>query len=384
MAANLVLPERPKILVITLRRLGDVLLTTPLLRTLRRRWPDAELDTLVFRGSDGILQGNPDLDRVLTMPQRPSARESLALIGQLWRRYDLVISTQAGDRPTFYAWVAGRFRVGLLPFPGRDGAWWKRFIHHRTVQADPDQHRVEELRQFARALGIESWSDLVCPQGSSADEIALAGPYAVLHANPMFRYRRWSDDGWRTLARGLATRGLRVVATEGPDPEERVYLDALWGAADVPIRRVRLDWPALTALLQGASVYVGPDTSVTHLAAGTGCPTVALYGPARPKQIGPWPVGGLDQAWNDVGTIQHQGNVWLVQNPLPCMPCDKLGCDRHLNSHSRCLDELSPRQVLAAVDQALSAYRHDGSRRVPEGGAAVQTPVSKNLLQQQT
>jgi heptosyltransferase-3 len=384
MAANLVLPERPKILVITLRRLGDVLLTTPLLRTLRRRWPEAKLDTLVFRGSDGILKGNPDLDCVVTMPQGPTLRESLALIGQLWRRYDLVISTQAGDRPTFYAWVAGRFRVGLLPFPGRDGAWWKRFIHHRGVQADPDTHRVEELRQFARTLGIESWSDLVCPQGSSADQIAPTGRYAVLHANPMFRYRRWSDDGWRTLARGLAMRGLSVVATEGPDPKERAYLDALWGGADVPIMRVRLDWPALTALLQGASVYVGPDTSVTHLAAGSGCPTVALYGPARPKVIGPWPVGGLAQPWNDVGTIQRQGNVWLVQNPLSCMPCDKLGCERHLDSHSQCLDELSSRQVLAAVDQALAARRQADFQATGEGGAAVQTPVSKRLLQQQT
>src|SRR4051812_1158804 len=99
MAANLVLSERPRILVITLRRLGDVLLTTPLLRTLRGRWPGAKLDTLVFRGSDGILQGNTDLNCVVIMPQRPSAWESLVLIGQLWRRYDLVISTQAGDRP---------------------------------------------------------------------------------------------------------------------------------------------------------------------------------------------------------------------------------------------------------------------------------------------
>jgi heptosyltransferase-3 len=384
MAANLVLPERPRILVITLRRLGDVLLTTPLLRTLRRRWPGAWLDTLVFRGSDGILQGNPDLDGVLTMPQRPSVRESLAIMGQLWRRYDLVISTQAGDRPTFYAWVAGRFRVGLLPFPGRDGDWWKRFIHHRGVQADPEMHRVEELRQFARALGIESWSDLVCPQGASADGIAPDGPYAVLHANPMFRYRRWSDEGWRGLARGLVMRGLSVVATEGPDPEERAYLDALWGGAGVPIIRVQLDWAGLTALLQDAAVYVGPDTSVTHLAAASGCPTVALYGPARPKQIGPWPVGGLTQPWSDVGTIQRRGNVWLVQNPLPCMPCDKLGCERHLNSHSQCLDDLSPHQVLAAVDQALAAPRQAPFKAAVEGGAAVQTPVSKSLLQQQT
>jgi heptosyltransferase-3 len=384
MAADFALPERPKILVITLRRLGDVLLTTPLLRTLRRRWPDARLDTLVFRGSDGILQGNPDVDGVLTMPQRPSAQESLALIRRLWRRYDLVVSTQAGDRPTFYAWVAGRFRVGLLPFPGRDGAWWKRFIHHRTVQTDPDMHRVEELRRFARTLGIENWSDLVCPQGASVDEVVPDPPYAVLHANPMFRYRRWSDEGWLTLARGLVERGLSVFATEGPDLAERAYLDALWGAAAVPVTRVRLDWPRLAALLQGAAVYVGPDTSVTHLAAGSGCPTVALYGPARPAVIGPWPVGGLAQPWNDVGTIQRRGNVWLLQNPLPCMPCDKLGCERHLESHSRCLDELPVQQVLAAVDQALGSPAQAAPPTMMRDGAAVQTPVWKGLLRQPT
>jgi heptosyltransferase-3 len=384
MAANLILPERPKILVITLRRLGDVLLTTPLLRTLRQRWPHAELDTLVFRGSDRILKGNPDLNRILTMPQRPSVRESLALIRQLWRRYDLAVSTQAGDRPTYYAWLAGRFRVGLLPFPGRDGGWWKRFIHHRGIQADPEMHRVEELRQFARALGIPGWSDLVCPQGSSAGDIAPAGPYAVLHANPMYRYKRWSEDGWRTLAQELVRRGLSVVATEGRDPEERAYVEALWGGAGVPIvrERGRLDWAGLTALLEGAAVYVGPDTSMTHLAAGSGCPTVALYGPTRPKLIGPWPVGGLVRPWNDVGSIQHQGNVWLVQNPLPCMPCDKLGCARHLESHSQCLDELSPRQVLAAVDQALSARRVTTLGLARNDGAATPEPASKSLLQQ--
>jgi heptosyltransferase-3 len=383
--ANLVLPERPKILVITLRRLGDVLLTTPLLRTLRTRWPGATLDALVFRGSDRILKGNPDIDRVLTMAEGPSARESLALIGQIWRGYDLAISTQAGDRPTFYACVAGRSRLGLLPFPGRDGAWWKRFAHHVGVQADPEMHRIEELRQFARALGIASWSDLVCPIGGSADAIAPTGPYAVLHASPMYRYKRWSDEGWRALARGLVERRLSVVTTEGRDPAERAYVDALWDSADVPVvrERGRLDWAGLTALLESASVYVGPDTSMTHLAAGSGCPTVALYGPTRPKLIGPWPVGGLAQPWNDIGTIQRQGNVWLVQNPLPCMPCDQLGCERHLESHSQCLDELSPRQVLVAVDQALAAGRHAGLQAA-KGGAAGQTPVSKSLLQQQT
>ena len=66
------LPANPRILVITLRRLGDTLLTTPLVRILRRGFPQATLDMLVFHGSDGILEGNPDLDNILSIPQRLS------------------------------------------------------------------------------------------------------------------------------------------------------------------------------------------------------------------------------------------------------------------------------------------------------------------------
>ena len=349
------LPERPRILVVTLRRLGDVLLTTPLVRTIRRGFPQARLELLVFRGSERILKGNPDIDNVITIPERPSAGETLALVRRLWRRYDLAVTTQAGDRPTFYAVVAGRRRVGLIPHVGETGAWWKRHAHHIPVAAEPDRHRVTQLLALASALGLEHAPDIVCPQGSSAAEVAPPGPYAVVHANPFYRYKRWNDLGWRGLARGLAQRGLAVVATEGRDPAERAYVDALWDPAGPPVvrERGRLDWAGLTALLRGAAVYIGPDTSMTHLAAGSGCPTIALYGPTSPRLIGPWPVGGLSTPWYQAGTIQNRNNVWVVQNPLPCLPCEQLGCERHLDSYSRCLDELSAGAVLIAVDQAL-------------------------------
>jgi heptosyltransferase-3 len=176
---------------------------------------------------------------------------------------------------------------------------------------------------------------------------------------PNYRIRNWTDEGWRSLARALAERGLTVVATGGPDAAEKEYLDRIWNGASPPIVRRDgvLGWPQLTELLRGACVFVGPDTSMTHLAAGAGAPTVALYGPASPSIIGPWPIGGLATPWARSGTIQNRGNVWVVQNPLPCMPCDKLGCEGHLNSYSRCLDELPARQVLAAVDQALASAR---------------------------
>jgi heptosyltransferase-3 len=180
----------------------------------------------------------------------------------------------------------------------------------------------------------------------------------VLHPHPLYHYKRWNNAGWQELAPALAARGLDVVVTQGRDAEESAYVDRLFGDNAFVIReRGRLDWAGLTALLKGAAVYIGPDTSVTHLAAASGCPTVALYGPTSPRLIGPWPVGGLDRPWAPSGRVQRRGNVWVVQNPLPCLPCEQLGCDRHLESRSQCLDELGVDQVLVAIDQALHGRR---------------------------
>ena len=352
-AQRLALPARPRILVITLRRLGDVLLTTPLIRSIRRGFAGARVDVLVFRGSEAILEGNPDIDRIITVSERPLIGETLARVCALFRRYDLAVSTQPGDRPTFYALVAGRRRVSFVPAPGETGAAWKRHVHHITLAPRPDTHRVTQLMALARALGLDSQPEIVPPLRHASCPPARK-PYAVLHANPFYRYKRWTDAGWQAVARGLAQRGLTLVATEGPDPAERAYLDRVWSGAGPPVSRLRLSWPELASLLRDAAVYVGPDTSTTHLAAATGCPTIALYGPTSPRLIGPWPVGGLREPWDHAGTIQHRGNVWVVQNPQPCLPCEKLGCEGHLESFSRCLDELPANQVLAAVDRALA------------------------------
>jgi heptosyltransferase III len=349
------LPAQARVLVITLRRLGDVLLTTPLIRTVRRALPEATLETLVFRGSEGILAGNPDLDSVITMSERPSPRETFGLFRRLWRRYDLVIATQRGDRPTFFALLAGRRRVALVPREGETGAWWKRHAHQVPVAATPDVHRVTQLLSLATAIGLKPVAEVVCPPGRPS-ESAPRSPYAVLHPGPLYRYKRWNDLGWRQLAHALTERGLAVAVTGGPDAAERGYLDSLWPGADQTVHRLdgQLDWPQLAGLLAAAKVYVGPDTSMTHLAAACGCPTVAVFGPTNPRLIGPWPVGGLAEPWAHGRTVQRRGNVWVIQHPLPCLPCEKLGCEGHLSSRSQCLDDLAAPVVLAAVEQALS------------------------------
>jgi len=356
------LPDRARILVVTLRRLGDVLLTTPLIRSLRRAFPEAKIAALVFAGTEGILDGNPDLDSLVVAPARPSAGETLALARRLWRRYDLAISTHGGDRPMLFAWAAAPRRIGPVE-PRGFAARLARLAFDRTVAADHALHRVDDVLRLADALGIARVPQVVGPAGAMRPETRPARPYAVIHAGPMFRYKRWTVEGWRQLAAALARRGLDLIGTGGPAPAERVYLDEVW-APESPVRRLdgRLSWPDLSATIAGAQVYVGPDTSVTHLAAASGCPTVALYGPTDPRIWGPWPAAGLDRPWERAGTVQRRGNVWLVQNPLPCMPCQLEGCARHIESHSQCLDEMPVRQVLGAVEEAL-ASRSD--RRMP-------------------
>jgi heptosyltransferase-3 len=346
------LPPRPRILIVVLRRLGDVLLTTPLIRSLRRAWPEATIDALVFADTAGILAGNPDINRVIAMPMRPSAVQSLALAARLWRQYDLAVSTQSGDRPTGFAVIAGCVRVAPVEstFNGR----FKRTLLHRSVATTSGVHRVEEMLRLADALGIARVPELVPPRGGEIDALP-GGDYAVIHAAPMFRYKQWHQSGWRELAAALVARGLAVIATGGPAESELRYLDDVWNGAQVTRLDGMLDWPQLAGLLSKARVFIGPDTSVTHLAAASGCPTVALYGPTDPRLWGPWPVGGLASDWAATGKIQQRGNVWLVQNALPCTPCQLEGCERRLDSHSTCLAELPAAQVVGAVEQAITA-----------------------------
>jgi heptosyltransferase III len=352
--ARIDLPTRPRILVIALRRLGDVLLTTPLIASLRRAWPDAIIDALVFADTAGILEGNPDINTIVRMPAQRTLAQSLALAARLWRRYDLAISTQSGDRPTFFAFVAGRSRVALVDQTLKGQV--KQKLLDRSVAYVRGVHRVEEMLRFADVLGIERVPYLVAPRARDSDAVPQ-GDYAVIHAAPMFRYKQWTTQGWRDLAAVLAARGMNVVATGGPSPDEHAYLDEVWSGAAVMRLDGKLDWAQLSDLLAKARVFIGPDTSVTHLAAATGVPTIALYGPTDPRLWGPFPTGGLTPIWAATGKIQQRGNVSLVQNALPCTPCQLEGCERRLDSTSACLDELTSGQVIEAIDQALRSKR---------------------------
>jgi heptosyltransferase-3 len=355
------------VLVVSLRYMGDVLLTTPLIRSIKRGHPEAAVDVLVFAGAAGMLEGNPDVRHVLTVSERPGREERAALLQTLReggrRRYDWAVVAETGDRPHVYGWLAARRRAGLVP-PALGKRWWKQLTLARAVCFAPDDARMDAYRQLAQALDVPWCPDIVAPSAGTAAEswqqrfgVDLAGlPYAVLHLAPRFRYKRWHESGWRAAMQWLHDQGLQVVLTGGTDAQERAYVDALVQATGLPVVDLcgRLRFAETADLLRGARLYLGPDTATTHLAAACGTPTLALFGPTDPRLWGPIPQAGLPQPYEKVAPIQRRGQVILLQEPsLVCVPCQQEGCERHRESYSACLDAMEAGRVVQAAGELL-------------------------------
>lgn len=350
------------VLVIVTRRIGDVLLTTPLIRSLKRAWPDVAIDVLVFAGTEGVLAGNADIRRVLTIAERPDWRAHLGLAATIARRYDVALSVVPSDRPTVYAWLAGRWRAGLVVAERKHR--WKTWLFNRWVPFDNvDTHTVLMHLALARALGIAPCYEVVTAWNSTDRAelerqlpFGLAEPYAVLHTYPKFNYKMWRLEAWVELAGQLQARGLRIVLSGGRDDAELAYVDRvarqIAGAVNVA---GKLTLSQTACLLQQARAYLGPDTAVTHMAAAAGVPVVCLYGPTNPVKWGPWPHGYASAVnpWRRLGT-QRVNNVTLVQGTPACVPCFNEGCDRHIASYSDCLQQLPVSRVAAALTAALA------------------------------
>lgn len=353
-----------KILVVAPRRIGDVLLTTPLIRSLRRAWPEAKIDALVFAGTEGILASNPDINQVITVAQRPALLQRLHFLLRLWRGYDLALSMIPGDRPTLYARIAGKHCVGLVAEGGNQQ--WKRWLLSQSAQFDNlNTHTVLMNLKLADLLGVPRCHEVVAAW-NAPDETALhrvlpfdpeAQAYAVLHVHPMYVYKAWRREAWVELANWLNEQGMRVVLTGGKSADEVAYVRDLLGL--LPHGSVdvagKLSLAGVACLLSKARAYVGPDTVVTHLAAAVGTPTVALFGPSNPVKWGPWPKG-YDEDRNpyQMRGTQRVNNVVLLQGSGDCVPCMEEGCERHIASLSDCLQRLPAVSAITALRELLN------------------------------
>lgn len=354
-----------KILVIVTNALGDVLLTTPLIRSVRRAYPNAVLHALVYDEASGILEGNPDIDAVIPLRPRPTSAESFAILRRIWRAYDLALTSQTGDRPVLYSILAGKSRFAVVPGDRFRYRWKRWFVTGAAPLDTVSLHTVLQNLQLADLLEIPRCFDVVVPR--VADDVHVLNrilpmdwqqeAYVLLHTSPKFRYKYWTVKGWRALIEYLYDKGVKVVITASADRNQLAYVNDV--IAEIKARTInlagQLTLAELSTLARHAALFVGTDTVITHIAAAVGTPTVALFGPSRPLVWGPWPKGYSEDRSPYVNhqPMQRVRNVLLLQGIGACVPCNLEGCERHIESRSDCLQFMPASRVISAADTML-------------------------------
>jgi heptosyltransferase-3 len=309
-----------------------------------------------------MLRGNPAVSEVIEVPARLGFAGGWRLLKRLFRRYDLALVAQPSDRAHLFALVAARVRSGLVPEQGGSN-WWKKALLRHAVVIGGDrgsEHVVAEKMRLLAPWGGASTALRVVPPAPADLPARLQsqlGPSpVVVHAPSMWAYKQWPLEHYRTLVAGLLAAGHQVVLTGSASPRDQECVAALrdLGAAPALLDASgQLDFNQLRALLDRAALYIGPDTSVSHLAASVGVPVLAVFGPTNPQRWAPWPARG-EPRFARVVPIQQVGNVTLFQGSQGCVPCGRAGCEDHHHSRSDCLQSIAGEGVLQEALRRLA------------------------------
>jgi lipopolysaccharide heptosyltransferase II len=350
-----------KILLVRLRLIGDVVFTTPILRGLRRRFPNAHLTYLVEPLAEPVVRGNPHLSAVWTVPRRPGfqrVRDDLALARRLRREhFDVAIDLHGGPRSAWLTWASrAPMRIGYT-VTGR--TWMYTHAVPRATDLLP-RHSVVNQWDLLAPLGIDACEptrDAVEMADDPEAEMRVAHrlgetgirPFhtvIVIHVSAGNAFRRWPADSFVELVVTLARRdpNRRFVLLSGPSDAAAARAVARsarerLGSDAARISQEEFDLVETRALTNRSAVYIGGDSGPLHLAATTTTPVVALLGPTLPERSMPWRDPRLFAEAVDMG-------------PLPCRPCHQRVCEP---GDFRCLTHITATRVAAAVERALAS-----------------------------
>lgn len=288
-------PAPTSVCLVRLSALGDAVLATTLVATLRAKWPDLRLTWITSEATRELLEGLPGVEWV-TVPRPLRAGDYLRLRHRLRdRNFDVLLAAQASFRANLvHACVRARRRIGFDSARARD--LHGLFVDERI--APRDEHLAEGFLGFATALGIPPERhvrrlELPLDAADRAAGLALAGAgrYFVVNPAASKTERNWRPERYAAVATHLVQRtGWRIVVTGGGGAAERALaaeVAARIGPAATDLAgRTRLR--ELAALLAGAEGLLAPDTGPVHLASAVGLPVVGLYAVARSELTGPW------------------------------------------------------------------------------------------------
>ena len=316
------------VLAIRLRALGDVVLTTPALRSLAEGHPGSALHVVTENRFVPLVEGLPFVARVHGVERTDASTR--AVVATLRREgVSLAVDFFGNSRSAVIARASGASQVWGYDLRGRRALYTDTVPREQRGPGDRREHAVAVHLRLAKAAGgAESSASPQVARLAAADVeaarlLASAGIREASRAVGLVPAGSWSTKMWplshtALLARDLHTAGHEVLALVGPG-EERLA-ERLVALAP----RVRVSPPCgvgtLVAMIARLRAVVGTDSGPRHVAAALGVPSFAWFGPTHPD------------TWNPVGA-EH--GFW--RSDLPCRGCDRTRC-----SHWNCLPGLSP------------------------------------------
>ncbi len=335
------MPPR-KILVVMLRRIGDVILTLPAAKALKKAFPGARLDFLAEPPCQELLENNPALDRVLVY--RAGWLEHPAWLARLRHEgYDWAVDFMGTPRSAMLTFATG---AALRAGPGH--VWHRWAYTHKLRQSEEPRYSALEKISMLRPLGIATEESDCLPRLDLRPEDRRWASEALPATSPLIGLapasrkptRRWPAASYAELARRLVReQGARVIVFWGPGERplaEEVASGAGTGAFVSPATRTL---GQLAALLSLCRLLVTNCNGPKHIAVALGVPTLTVHGSSDPR------------AWNPPDTPR---NRIIRREELFCIGCRLNACPYQLE----CLNGLGAERVAAMASEMLAEIAH--------------------------
>lgn len=330
------LPVR-KILVLKLRAIGDVLLSTSVLRNLREAFPDARIDFLTEHPARDIIDSNPDIDNALVFHTKNDR-----IVPWLWRLYkadyDLVFDLFCNPRSAQLCWATrANVRVGY-PFRGRKYAY-SAYVESRSNEI----HNVDFNLDPLRALDIPiidtephvpvderdaEWATDITKRLRSQHPLLVA-----MNPSGTWETKRWGLEKFAALADALIEKHNALpILLWGPgekDDVESIQAQMTNKPYIPPVTSLK----QLAALLQQCDFTISNDAGPMHISAAVGTPTLGIFGPTNPYLQGPY----------------HTRSSWVRLDDLDCIACNLTTCD----IGNVCMTDLQVSAVLQAFENMM-------------------------------
>lgn len=344
-----------RILVIKLRHFGDVLLTTPLLKTLNIHYPHALIDVLVYSGTQNILATNKVVNHAWTVDRelkragiKAQIHGEIALFNKLKAQcYDLIFNLSDQWRTAIYCrLLQPKYSVGFQ-YPKRDNRLW-RYCHSKLVNI-PDvavQHTVLSNLAILEPLQLSEINTEVTMAYDTADIERVKqiyqqyniGDYILIQPSARWKFKTWASGSFSQLINHFTARGETILLTGGQDKAELDYIAEIIENCSEPDKVINLagllTFPELAVLIDHARLFLGVDSVAMHIAAALQTPAVVLFGPSNLKQWHPWQAPY---------TLLWAGNYRTLPHP------DEVDT----NTTERYLDAIPVNEVISAVNAWL-------------------------------